>query len=149
MTPRVIMQLSLVLAACATICQAQDADITTKSLVVPGKNGRPDHRWDSTYRGSKCIMRVLSEKRASGEFVPYERGLQVGHAIFVESDEDRDGFFETLCISEDTDHGRVFVEAFQRARDGTIHPVSAEERKKIEDKLEAMLKFWNDALPPK
>ena len=94
-------------------------------------------------------MRVFLEKRAAGDFVPYARSYQVGHAIFVDSDEDRDGFFETLSLSEDTSDGRAQVEVFRRERDGTIHPVSAEERQKMQDMLEGISRFWKEALPPK
>jgi hypothetical protein len=149
MTPRVVLQLLLTLVAYAFVCRAQDADITTKSLVISGKDSRPDVRCDSTYRGKKCIMRVWLERRASGEFIPYARSFQVGHAMVVDSDEDRDGFFETLSISEDTNDGRVSLEVFRRDRDGTMHPVSAEERKEMEKCLERIAKFWEEALPPK
>jgi hypothetical protein len=149
MTPSVLLRLSSLLALCASICQAQDQDITTKSVIASGKNGRPDIRCDSTYRGKECIMRVFLEKRASGDFVPYARSYQVGHARFVDSDEDRDGFFETLCLSEDANGGRVQVDVFRRERDGTIHPASAEERQKMQNMLESLSRFWKEALPSK
>src|SRR3954470_23094450 len=100
MTPRLLLWLSLALAGFAPVSRAQDADITNRSVIVPGKHGKPDIRCESTYRGKKCIMRVMSEKRPSGKFVPYARSFQVGHAMVVDSDEDRDGFFEALAIME-------------------------------------------------
>ena len=142
MTPRLLLQLALALAVCASVCRAQE-DVTTKSGVVPGKGGRPDIRYEYTYRGKKCIMRVFSEKRASGEFVPQARSFQIGHAMFTESDEDRDGFFETLAITDDTD-GRITVEVFKRERDGSVHPATPEELKKTQASLDRMTAFWDE-----
>lgn len=111
MTWRGLLRLSLALVVYASVCRAQE-NTTTKSVVVPGRGGKPDTRCEEMYRGKKCIMRVFSEKRTSGEFVPYARSFQVGRAISTEIDEDRDGFFETLQIVDETD-GRMFVEVFK------------------------------------
>src|SRR5437868_7675422 len=146
MTSRVLLRLLLALAVGACLCQAQDADITTKSFVVPGKGGRPDIRCENTYRGKKCIMRVMSDKRASGEFVAYARSFHVGRAMVVDSDEDRDGFFETLAVIEDTDDGRTHVEVFRREHNGTKRPVSAEELKKMQDMLDSMATLRMEAV---
>jgi hypothetical protein len=142
MTLRVLLRLLLALVICASVCRAQE-DTTTKTIVAPGKAGRPDIRCDSTYRGKKCIMRVFSEKRVSGEFVPYARSFQIAHAMLTESDEDRDGFFETLAIIDDTD-GRSFVEVFKRERDGSVHPVTREELKKTQESFDRMAAFWKE-----
>ena len=149
MTPRLLLWLSLAAVAFASLTRAQDADITTKSVVVPGRSGKPDIRCESTYRGKVCIMRVFSEKRLSGEFVLYARSFQVGHAMVVESDEDRDGFFETFAVIEDSEGGRTHVEVFRRDHDGTMHAISPQTVKKIEDMIDGIAKFWREFLPPK
>jgi hypothetical protein len=149
MTPRILLRLSLAVVAFVSLARAQDADITTKSVVVPGKRGTPDIRCESTYRGKICIMRVMSDKRASDEFVPYARSFQVGHALVVDSDEDRDGFFETFAVMEDAEGGRTHVEVFRRDRDGTMHTISAQELKKMEDMISGVATFWREALPSK
>ena len=43
----------------------------------------------------------------------------------IETDEDRDGFFETLSISEDIE-GQYHLEVFTRGRNGSVSPVSAQ-----------------------
>jgi hypothetical protein len=63
--------------------------------------------------------------------------------MFTESDEDRDGFFETLAITDDTD-GRYIVEVFKRDREGSIHPATPEELKKTQDSLDRMTAFWDE-----
>ena len=142
MTARALLRSFLALVTCACICRAQE-DTTITSVVAPGKGGRPDIRCDSTYRGKKCIMRVFSEKRISGEFVAYARSFQIAHAMLTESDEDRDGFFETLAIIDDTD-GRSFVEVFKREHDGSVHPVTPEELKKTQESFDRMAAFWKE-----
>jgi hypothetical protein len=67
----------------------------------------------------------------------------------VDSDEDRDGFFETFAVMENTEGGRTHVEVFRKDRDGTMHLVSAEELKKMQDMLDGIAGFWREALPPK
>jgi len=144
MTPRALL---LGLLVCASVCYAQDATITTKSFVIPGRHGRPDVRCERTYRGKTCIMTVVSEKRASGEFVPYARSFELGYALVVESDEDRDGFFETLAISDDVSQNHL--EVFTRDRDGTLHPISGEKLAKIKETNRLIVQFWKEALPTK
>ena len=149
MTPRLLVRILLGVAAFVSASQAQDADITTKTGVISGKGGKPDIRWESIYRGKSCIMRVMSEKRASGEFVPYARSFHLGDALVVDSDEDRDGFFETFAVTGKTEGGRRQVEVFRRDRDGTMRAISGEELKKIEEMLDGLERFWREALPPK
>jgi hypothetical protein len=69
--------------------------------------------------------------------------------MVVDSDEDRDGFFETLAVMEDSGDGHTHVEAFRRDRDGTMHAIRAEELKKMEDMLDSVTNLWKEALPPK
>src|SRR5213083_1164710 len=98
MTPRACLRLLLILIASVCICDAQDAKITTTTFNIPGTHGKPDIRCERTYRGKTCMLMTMSEKRPSGDFVPYARSFSVGDALFVESDEDRDGFFETVAL---------------------------------------------------
>jgi hypothetical protein len=125
MIARTALHVSLIFAAWASMCHAQEPQISTKSFVSPGKQGKPDVRCESTYRDKKCILRVFSEKRPSGEFAPYARSFQIGHAMMIESDEDHDGFFETLAVSEEIE-GQYHLEVFTRGRDGSVSPVNAQ-----------------------
>jgi hypothetical protein len=64
------------------------------------------------------------------------------------TDEDRDGFFETLAV-EETEGDHTHVEVFRRDRDGTMHAISAQELKKIGAMIDGIAKFWRKALPLK
>lgn len=143
-----IARIVLGLALCSCVCQAQDAEITTKTISIPAMHGKPETLYERTYRGKACIMIVVSEKRPSGEFVQTARSFYVGHAMVVESDEDRDGFFETLTVF-DTGKKGDSVEAFTRARDGTTHPVSREKLNELKKWTTAIARFWDESLPPK
>ena len=144
MTPRIIF--ASVLAAIS--CAAQDSEFTTKSFDFPAKNGRPAHRTEVAYSGKAHILFVSSEKRSSGEYIPYSRSYFIGHAMVVEVDEDRDGFFETVIVHEDTRQPTA-IEAFTRSRDGSVHPIAREQLEKIKRDSAEMAKLWEKLLPPK
>jgi hypothetical protein len=144
MTPRIIF----VSVLAAISCAAQDSEFTTKSFDFPAKNGKPAHRTEVTYRGKTHILFVSSEKRSSGEYIPYARSYFIGHAMVVEVDEDRDGFFETIIVHEDTRQSMA-IEAFIRSRDGSVQPITHEKLEKIKRDSEEMAKGWEKLLPPK
>ena len=148
MTPRASLRLALLLVASVCICGAQDAKITTTTFTILGKHGKPDIRCERTYRGKICILDTKAEKRPSGDFVPYVRSFSVGDALFIESDEDRDGFFETVWFYGCSKDGTA-LEVFIRARDGSLQPIPYQQLEKFKEMSAAMLKFWNEALPPK
>ena len=148
MTPLASLRVSLFLIASVCICDAQDAKITTTTFTVPGKHGKPDIRCERTYRGKICVLMTMSEKRPSGDFVPYARSFSVGDAFFCESDEDRDGFFETVALSGCAKDGTA-LEVFIRARDGSLQAIPHQQLDKFKEMSAAMVKFWNEALPPK
>ena len=90
----------------------------------------------------------MSEKRPSGDFVPYARSFFVGEALFCENDEDRDGFFETVALYGCSKDGTA-LEVFIRARDGSLQPIPHQQLEKFKEMSAAIVKFWNEALPPK
>ena len=143
-----ILRILLASILAARICAAQDADLSRKTFDFPAKDGKAARRVEVTYRGKTNILLVSSEQGSSGDYVSYTRSYSVGHAFVIEVDEDRDGFFETIIIHEDT-RQPTRIEAFARSRDGSVRPVAREKLEKIKRDSEEMAKLWEKLLPPK
>jgi hypothetical protein len=148
MFARITSRIILVLLLAAGSCVAQESEFKTKVFDFPAKNGKPAHRTEVTYRGNTHILFLLSEKGSSGDYVPYSRSYFAGHTMVVEVDEDRDGFFETIIVHEDS-RKPTAIEAFTRSRDGTAQPIEHEKLEKIKRDSEEMAKRWEKLLPPK
>ncbi len=99
-------------------------DITTKISERSGKDGKPDLRIETVYRGKTKVMMILSRRNQQGTMVITSRSyLTDGKLVMVESDEDHDGTLESIAVFEpDTDN----FEMFTRQPDGTVKPVSTQ-----------------------
>jgi hypothetical protein len=128
MTSRFVLVLFLV----AAVCDAQDVDIVTKTIDRAAGNGKPDRRDEITYRGKTPILMVYSEKRPSGDYVPYTRTYMVGHTFVVETDRSHQGFFDTIIIQPDLYDPRT-IEAFSRDCSGNVRPLAREKLEKIKE----------------
>jgi hypothetical protein len=104
-------------------------DIRTKISERQGKDGKPDLRVESFYRGKAKILQVVSRRNNQDKMVVGSRTYSVGgKSIATEGDEDGDGVFESLMLhSPDTDD----LEIFKRHADGTVEPESTAEIKLV------------------
>lgn len=110
----------------AFACGAQDAsDITTK-VFEPDRNkdGKPDLRVETVFRGKELVMVEWSKPNAEGGWSVTSRAFHAGgDMVAVEADEDGDGFLETLAVFRP---GTEVMEVFVRQSDGKVQPVGAE-----------------------
>ena len=97
-------------------------DITTKISERLGKDGKPDLRIETVYRGKTMVLRTMTRCKEPGAPPVVSRGYCVdGKLHLIESDEDGDGFFESVAVFDPvTDN----FEKFTRLPDGTVQPVS-------------------------
>jgi hypothetical protein len=119
-----ILATTLLFAAAG--CHAQDTNgITTKAFERdPDKDGRPDLRVETVYRDGMKVMLIWSKPDAQGDLKVSSRGYFVGgDLVTTESDEDRDGFFETIAVYR---AGTADMEVFTRQQDGSVTPVSGQ-----------------------
>ncbi len=93
---------------------------------------------ENTYRGDERILMVMSYSNVTTRTLCLH-----GDPVYVESDEDGDGFFESLMISGDTMDD---VEQFRRKPDGTIEPISEEEYLELKRKVGQASDRLNQAL---
>ena len=142
--------ISLLLAlVCMMVAHAQD-QITTRTLDLRrDRDGIPTVKYEITSRGKKRVMMTRLERDGSGTFVPSSRAYYVGDTLAaIESDEDRDGFFETLIL-RDHSSTEVRVEAFIRSPDGSVRPMDAAGLDRIKATDSFWKEFWEQALPGK
>ncbi|HVU07814.1 MAG TPA: hypothetical protein VHG89_04640 [Verrucomicrobiae bacterium] len=124
---------------------AEDAsDITTKVFEKHDKDGKVNLRMETVYRGKTKILMVVSRLNKQGQLVVTSRSYLVGgNLVMTESDENRDGFFETVAVYDSrTDD----MEEFIRQPDGSVKPVSTQTLQTYKKQNEAMTKFWRDTL---
>jgi hypothetical protein len=124
-------------------CSAQDTnDITRKAFERDrDKDGKPDFRVESVFRGKERVMVVWSKPNAKGVWSATSRAYYAGgDMVAVESDEDGDGFFETLATYRS---GTEDMEVFTRQRDGTVQPVSAQTLAAFKKQNAAISEFWD------
>jgi hypothetical protein len=100
-------------------------DVTTKVEEHKDIDGNPDLRVETTYRGAKRILRVVSRPNKERKMAVWSRTYSVnGKSIATDSDDDGDGMFESLMLhSPDSDD----LEIFRRKGDGTVMPTSTAE----------------------
>ena len=62
--------------------------------------------------------------------------------VAIETDEDRDGFFERLVVYRS---GTAEMEVFARQRDGSVQPVSGQTLQAFKKQNAAISEFWDKA----
>ena len=146
--PRSLISVLLALV-CMIVAHAQD-EITTRTLDLRrDRDGNPTARYEITSRGKTRVMMTRLERDGSGAFVPRSRAYYVGHALVaIESDENRDGFFETLIL-RDHSGTEVRIEGFIRSPDGSVRPMDAAGLDRLKATESFWNEFWDQALPTK
>ena len=99
-------------------------DITTKIFERVGKDGKPDLRIETVYRGKTKVMIIASRRKQEGAMAITMREYLVdGKLVMVESDESGDGKLESVYVFEpNTDNFEIFA----RQPDGSVKPVSTQ-----------------------
>ncbi len=99
-------------------------DITTTVSERSGKDGKPAMRIETVYRGKTEILQTLSRPSKQGTLAIVSRSYLIGgNLVMVESDENRDGVFESVAIFDpSTDDFEVFT----RQPDGSVKPVGTQ-----------------------
>jgi len=99
-------------------------DITTKVSQRSGKDGKPDVRIETLYRGKTKVMTVTSRRNEQGVMAVTARGfLADGELVMAESDEDGDGTLESVAVfNPDTGN----FEMFTRQSDGTVQALPSQ-----------------------
>ncbi len=82
---------------------------------------------ETTYRGKERILEVMSFPKATSRFY-YLHGKQ----MFIESDDNGDGFYENLMVPGDS---MSDFEQFIRKKDGTVEPISKEKYLELKKKI--------------
>ena len=88
--------------------------------------GRADAKFraESFFRAGQRVMVEYSTPNTQGVWSVTSRAYFAGgRTVAIESDEDRDGFFETLIVFRSETNE---IEAFTRHRNGSVQPVSAQ-----------------------
>ncbi len=98
---------------------------------------------ESVFRAGERVMVVWSRPNTQGVWEVTARAYYAaGQMVAIESDEDRDGFFESLVVYRSgTD-----MEAFTRQRDGSVQPVSAQALAAFKKQNAAISEFWDKAV---
>ena len=110
-------------------------DITTKISERAGKDGKPDVRIETVYRGKTKVLQILSRRNKQGALTVVSRSYLVdGKLHMVESDENGDGFFESVAVFDTVAND---FEMFTRQADGSVKPVSTEALEAIKKKKAA------------
>lgn len=139
------MRLAILSVLFAVASVAQDpVEVTRKSLERDqNKDGKPDVRIESVFRGKERVLVIWSKSDKSGVWTVTARAFYAGGAMVAgESDENGDGFFETLTTYRD---GTEDMEVFARQRDGSVQPVSSEKLAAFKKKNIAISEFWDKA----
>jgi hypothetical protein len=108
----------------AFACHSEDtAGITNKVTEIDrDKDGKIDVRMETVYRGKTKVMMLMSRRNASGEMAIVSRSYFAGGELrMTESDEDGDGFLETVFFHTPDSND---IEVFKRQADGSARPVS-------------------------
>jgi hypothetical protein len=118
------------------------ADATLRTEIKEyDKPGIGKIKIETTYRGKEIIMEVIKfPKNATRSYCFH------GESILSETDEDNDGFFETIDLIGDRDDD---FERFTRKKDGTVEPLSKEKylqlKQDIVEKHEYLKQLYDDA----
>jgi hypothetical protein len=126
-------------------CRAQENRAVTSKVAEHDRNkdGKPDVRLETFYRGAQKVMLVLSHQNAQGVMAATERSYLVGgDMITTESDEDRDGVFETIAVYRP---GTDDMDVFKRQADGSVKPVDAQTLAAHKKQNVAIKELWDKA----
>lgn len=82
---------------------------------------------ETTYRGKTKILATIARNGKLSRHFLFDN-----HTVMIESDEDGDGFAETLII---VDRDGKRFEMFTRSRDGSVTPVNAERLREARKKV--------------
>jgi len=97
-------------------------DLTTKVEEHKDKDGNPDLRVESTYRGKDKILEVTSRRNTFGRMVVWSRKYILdGNVIATEVVAPSDGKFLSLIVRSPDKHG---MEIFKRNGDGSVTPAN-------------------------
>ncbi|MGA3285220.1 MAG: hypothetical protein ABSD57_12295 [Verrucomicrobiota bacterium] len=122
--------LAILFLLCASVYGADTittnvvGDITTKVLERTAKDGKPEVRIETVYRGKTKILQILSRPNKQGTLAVVSRSYFVGgDLVMIESDEDGDGVFGRISLHNP---GTADLEMFKRQPDGSVKPVSTQ-----------------------
>ncbi len=94
-------------------------------------------RMDTTYRGDERILMVMSYSNVTTRSFCLH-----GAAVYIESDEDGDGFFESLMIPGET---MGDFEQFDRLPDGGVEPISKDDYLELKQEVDQATELMNKA----
>lgn len=117
----------------STVAHAEEQIRTEKKLLRDGKIVIED-----TFRGKEKILRRMVVNGT--ETISYMRD---GDIVYSETDEDQDGFRETIHIPGKTMDD---FEQFIRSRNGKISPISSNEKSKKAQTVRNRMEFLQQAL---
>jgi hypothetical protein len=126
-------------------CRAEDTNTITSKVVERDhdKDGKPDFRVETVYRGAQKVMLAWSKPDSQGVLKVTSRSYFAGGAmVTTESDEDRNGVFETLTVYGS---GTGDMEVFTRQPDGSVKPVSGQALAAYRKQHAAISEFWDKA----
>ncbi|HWN94273.1 MAG TPA: hypothetical protein VNT99_04520 [Methylomirabilota bacterium] len=137
--------LVIILLVLATGCHAQDTNgITSKVFERDSdKDGKPELRVETVYRDGTKVMLIWSKPDAQGVLRVSSRSYFAGgDMVSTESDEDRDGFFETIAVYR---AGTTDMEVFIRQQHGLVIPASGQTLAAYKKQNAAIVDFFDKA----
>jgi hypothetical protein len=113
----------------------------TTNTVSERRNPDGTLRWrvETTSRGKTPVLRVRQSFKA-GTTNTTRSYVVGGETVLMESDEDGDGFFETIFVYRPS---TTDLEVFTRQRDGSVRPVSARSLAAYKKQQAAIADFWD------
>lgn len=119
----------------------ETSEVTSRVLERDYEHGATHMRVETLYRGKRCILIIHQTTKAG--ITKTSRGYNVGgDLVMVESDEDGDGNFETLCIFNTKNKE---IEVFTRQSNGSVKPVDAKTLAAFKEQNAVMEQFWRKA----
>jgi len=110
-------------------------DITTKISERTAADGQPEVRIETVYRGKIKVLQIVSHRNKQGTLAVVSRAYFVdGKLHMVESDDDHDGFFESVAVFNPATGD---FEMFIRQADGSVKPMPTESLDAIKKKKAA------------
>jgi hypothetical protein len=105
----------------AIACRADDTTGLTNK-VTETNDGKDRIRLERVYRGKAEVMQIMSRGTTNREMAVVTRSILAACELRMgESDEDGDGFLETIILHAPAAKD---IEVFKRQRDGSVRPVS-------------------------
>jgi hypothetical protein len=137
--------MKLILSAilfCGLFAQAADTNITSKVSEKRDNEGKVIRRIETLYRGKTKILMTLSRTNKQGNLVTESRSyLVAGKSVMIEADEDKDGFFESIMVSDPaTDE----IELFTRQSNGSVKPADAKVIEATKKQIAATDEFFDE-----